>query len=420
MLRTAAQPSSPAYNSSSERDVLLSLQARAIQYFLDNQSGTGLMLDRQANFGAPRSTGLHSTAATGMGFIALALASAWPHRLVSRSEAISRVRQGLETAWHRLPHTRGVLPHFLDSTGAVCGTDARSTIDTGWLVAGGLWAARFLEDEQLQVLAERLFDRVDWTYWTGSGGLIHHGAEPAGKLLPCCWDRLNGETVFLYVLAAGAVRERAWPVEGWSRLGAFHGEVAGLRFASADLGLFVFQYGLDLLDLTSWKLPGELELPREAALATEANARICREWAATYQTYRHYWCLSAGDGPGEGDQRDTYRCYSPAGPLDGTALLEVSLAALEHRPALVWENVCRGQREGLLGHYGLANVNRDRGWVGQDLVGIDAGAAVLALDNQLHGNRVRQGFQALLPVRRGLKRLQARFAGSNEDQRLAG
>jgi hypothetical protein len=378
------------------------------------------MLDRQANFGPSRSGGLHSTAATGMGFIALALASAWPHRLVSRSEAISRVRRGLETAWQRLPHTHGVLPHFLDSTGAVSGADARSTIDTGWLLAGGLWAARFLEDEPLQVLADRLFDRVDWTFWTGARGLIHHGADQAGALLPCCWDRLNGETVFLYVLAAGAARERAWPVAGWSHLGAFPGEVAGLRFASADLGLFVFQYGLDLLDLASWKLPGEIDLPREAACATEANARICREWAPTYQTYRHYWCLSAGDGPGEGGQRDTYRCYSPAGPLDGTACLTVSLAALEHQPALVWENLCRGQREGLLGRYGLANVNRDRGWVGQDMVGIDAGAAVLALDNQLHDNRVRQGFQASTLVRLGLERLGARVAGSDDELRQAG
>ena len=46
---------------------------------------------------------------------------------------------------------------------------------------------------------------------------------------------------------------RAWPAENWCRLQPFFGTVAGLRFISADLGLFVFQYGLDLLDLdTKW------------------------------------------------------------------------------------------------------------------------------------------------------------------------
>ena len=47
-----------------------------------------------------------------------------------------------------------------------------------------------------------------------------------------------------------------------------YGTAAGLRFVSADLGLFVFQYGLDLLDFRTWHVPGSLDLWAEAAVAT--------------------------------------------------------------------------------------------------------------------------------------------------------
>ena len=49
------------------------------------------------------------------------------------------------------------------------------------------------------------------------------------------WDRLNGETVFMYVLGVGADKHRALPVESWAALQPFYGTVAGLRFNNADL-----------------------------------------------------------------------------------------------------------------------------------------------------------------------------------------
>ena len=56
----------------------LSCSAVPLDYFLDNQAAGGLILDRQANHGPRRPHGLCSIAATGMGFIALALARRRP------------------------------------------------------------------------------------------------------------------------------------------------------------------------------------------------------------------------------------------------------------------------------------------------------------------------------------------------------
>jgi hypothetical protein len=349
-----------------------------------------------------------------MGFIALALAAAPPYRLLTPRSAAARICAGLEAALQRLPHDHGVMPHFAHSaTGAVGGGDRLSTVDTSWLLAGGLWAAAFLKDGGLEDLAVRLYDRVDWRYWAApeaadARGLLRHGKGRDGRFLASRWDRLNGETVFMYVLAAGAADGRALTAASGAALRPFYGEVAGLRFHSADLGLFVFQYGLDLLDLRRWRAPGGVDLPAEAGLATLANQRACREAAAAFATYRRFWGLSAGDGPGEGSAADAYRAYAPAGPVDGTAHLTAALAALAHQPGAVLENVRqatsdRGLRAG--GRYGLSNLNVDRRWVGRDMVGVDAGAAVLALDNCLTGGRVRAVFHSLPCVEKGLERL---------------
>src|SRR5437588_12048042 len=104
------EPRPPApFHSPAERAFLLRLQEQALGYFLDNQTPAGLVLDRQSNFGPRRERGLCSTAATGMGFIALALASASPYRLITRTGAIRRIIRGVETAVNDLPHTGGIL-----------------------------------------------------------------------------------------------------------------------------------------------------------------------------------------------------------------------------------------------------------------------------------------------------------------------
>jgi hypothetical protein len=438
-------PSNGEALAPADRGFLLHLQRQALAYFVDNQAGNGLMLDRQSNHGPRRSSGLCSTAATGMGFIALALASAEPYHLLGRAAAVQHIRAGLD-ALLRLPHGQGMVPHFIDSvTGEVRGVDFLSTVETAWVVTGALWAAGFLGDAELQDLANHLYDRIDWYYWTApesgvrsqesgvrgqesgvresrgdssltpdscllspGAGLLRHGQDRAGRFLAWSWDRLNGETAFMYVLGAGAKEGRALGPASWTALRPFYGTVAGLRFNNADLGLFVFQYGLDLLDLHRWRAPGDVDLLAEARLATVANFQACRDLAGRFATFKRYWGLSAGDGPAIPPEPDDYRGYTPGGPMDGTAHVTATLASVAHHGAAVLDNLYEAQHDSALavrGRYGFSNVNVDQAWVSRDVVGIDLGAAVLALDNFLIEDRVRVHFHNLPCVRRGLERL---------------
>jgi hypothetical protein len=88
--------------------------------------------------------------------------------------------------------------------------------------------------------------------------------------------------------------------------------------------------------------------------------------------------------------------------------LTATLASVARRPALVLDNLLRARRDERLcplGRYGFSSVNLDRRWVGRDMVGIDAGAAILALDNFLAAGRVRKVFHELPAVVRGLHRI---------------
>ncbi|WP_435007861.1 glucoamylase family protein [Tundrisphaera lichenicola] len=413
-------PSPAVVLDSPEDEILLrALQVRAIGYFLENQKPGGMVADRQRNHGPTLDAGMCSLAATGMGLIAIALASADPYGLISRAEAIARVEAALRAAWDRLPHDHGMLPHFVDDRSSrPLGLDTFSTVDSSWFFAGALWAADFLNDPGLVDLAGRIYKRVDWIYWSRPWnstrpGLIRHGKGPTGKFLRSDWDRANGETVMMYVLGAGAEDGRALPANSWRSTRPFYGELAGYRFNNADLGLFVFQYGLDLLDLRRWRSPCGLDLAAEAATATTANREHCRARSDEFRTYRVHWGLSAGDGPGRKPGMGAYESYAPYGPMDGTAHLTSALTSIAHRPAEVLENLRAALqlRISPLGRYGLSCINHEaRAWVAPDMVGIDAGALVLALENVLMEDRVRSVFHGLPCVSRGLNRLNFRDA----------
>jgi hypothetical protein len=79
-------------------------------------------------------------------------------------------------------------------------------------------------------------------------------------------------------------------------------------------------------------------------------------------------------------------------------------------PELVLANMLAAEAEPNLkahGLYGYSNINVDKNWVSRDVVGIDIGAAVMALENELRGGRLRRTWSRLPLMRRAKRRLRA-------------
>lgn len=424
-----------------DKRLLLEYQTLTLSYFLDNQLPHGLILDRQANQGPLRQDGLCSTSATGMGLLAIALASTPEYGLLSRYDARRRISRGIEAAF-RLEHVRGIMPHFTRSDGITpVGSDKLATIDSAWLVAGALLAAEIPGMESLRPRALELYNRVDWRYWTvakriedlrnqpgdmndnlvrhARGHWLLHGMRDDGTFLPSHWDLLNAETAFMYLLGCGAHRRKRLGMGIWNDLIAEREHVPA-DTTNGALGLFVSQYSLELVDFSRIPLPGNVRLQAECRQGVRANYRACRNESVRFKTYRRFWGMSAGDGPPAEDPQlaaqhsddafkhpDEYRPYGPVEPpaIDGTAHVMATVASVRVEPHLVLQNMraTRGFKR-MLGRYGYSNVNLDRNWFSRDVVGIDVGAACMGIDNALHGNRLPRLFARSAPVARAISR----------------
>ena len=383
-------------------------------YFVDNQLPThGLALDRQRNFEPQEFNGWVSLSATGMGLILLALTCREVNCMITKFDARRRIKLALETGL-QLKNDHGILPHFVTAdTLSPVSSDQAATIDCSWFMAGGLAAAYYLEDDRLIALAEELYDRVDWRYWStkrmsSDAVMLVHGADPAGTWLPGKWDRLNGETAFMYLMAIGARDGKFIPPVSWQKLPTAPGAVEGLTFASADLGLFVANYSSTLVDFGRVQSLGQPNLGLEAVKAAEANYRVCRRISANFSTYRQFWGLSAGDVPGTNG--DEYHAVAPGHEVDGTAFITATFGSIEHVPDLVLRNLKATENGGeprlWEGKYGFSNVNLDRNWVSRDIVGIDVGIAGMAIANALHNGLVREIWHKVPAMRRALSRLE--------------
>jgi hypothetical protein len=401
-------------NKSEER-FLRELQERLLRYFVDNQvKKNGFVFDRQRNHGAPRENGITSSSATGMGMIAIALASAKEYGLISAREAEDRIIKALEHAL-KVPEVGGMIAHFFgDDEKPVATYDAIATIDSSWLIAGALWSAAFFRSAKITALAKALHDRVNWRQWTDAADavrpdLLRHGMANDGNPLLARWDRLIPESAFMYLIATGACGTKNVSRAVWKQLSPHWGQLQGHRLASSDLGLFALRWSLLLFDFSPYYFTDGLNLVHEGDLAAELNYFTCQALKDVYKTFQTFWGLSAGDGPPENEtEEEKYREYAP-GSTDGTANILATVTALECLTDEVLANLDAAKHHGkIMGRYGPSSVNfaqRNR-FISPYAIGTDVAAAILAIDNVLYGGRPRRIFEevpCIIAAREGMR-----------------
>jgi hypothetical protein len=370
--------------------LLFEVQRRAVLFFWAKcDPVTGLINDRANNFEDDSYT-LASCAATGYGLAALAIAV--EHGWIDRTAASDRARRTLRFLLS-MQHVHGWMPHFIDRRdGTLAKGTEYSSIDTALLVIGALVCGRYFAADSatsdIEELSNELYCRLDWPWILTNDmqepdkTIVSHGWRPESGFIPYNYGEYS-EAMLLYLLGLGAAKDPL-PAETWDSIkrplqnyGAIESLRAGPIFIhQMPSGFFPLRNQRDRLGFDYWV---------SSTNAMQIHRQFCLHQAASNQTYAQgFWGLNAGDGP------DGYHAYgAPDGPEDGTVSPTGAIAAITFTPELAISAALacyQSQGSKLWGKYGFSNAfNLALDWYDPDVIGIDLGMALLAIENYRSG-----------------------------------
>lgn len=360
---------------------------RAVRFFVEQSNpDTGLTRDRATNFEVKDQRRIASIAATGFALPAYAIGAkrGW----ISRSVALKRTHVTLDTLLNGTPRHKGWYYHFLDwQTGKREWKSELSSIDTAILVGGLVMIRQAWSDPAISKKIDRIIGGIDWQWMLTDGGakpdslLFCHGWNPENGFLEHRWHDYS-EQMILYILGLGADRRipaKAW--EAWKR--------NAIKYQGIDLlmggPLFMHQLSQGFLDFKDKRDRLGYNYWIASRQATLANRAFCIANPKKFEDYGpDLWGLSAGDGP------DGYSAFGGPGWGDdnGTLIPTSAIASIMFTPDLsrrAADNFALDYEEAY-GRYGFANgINPQRNWHSPDVVAIDLGMVLLAIENARDG-----------------------------------
>jgi len=375
------EPTPVAYSGSD--DALLDEIERAAFDFFWNEAGatTGQVKDRAVLNGNDSHT-IASIAATGFGLSGLCIAEGRSYR--KKEEIVERVRGTLLFLWQKLPHEHGFYYHFIDmNSGERQWKCEISSIDTSLLLCGVLTARQHFADAEIQDLATKIYERVDWPWMLNGGKTLSMGWHPESGFLDARWEHYC-ELMMIYLLALGSpthpIPEETW--NAWTRPKV---TFQGVEYISGNDPLFTHQYSQAWFDFRG-KRDAYADYFENSVKATKAHKQFCLSLREEFPDYsEHLWGITASDSAAG------YQAWGGPprlGNLDGSV---VPCAAGGSLPFLYPDciQVLRTIRERYgkaWGRYGFVDAfNPLTSWYNEDVLGIDLGITMLMAENQRTG-----------------------------------
>jgi len=392
---------------------LNTLQRLTFDYFLKETNPENGLVPDSTRQGAPCSI-------TATGFALAAYPVGVERGFITRKDAIKRTlttlryffnsRQGRE---RDVTGYKGFYYHFLDmKTGRRTWDCELSTIDSTFLIAGGLTAAEYFdrdtEDErELRSLAGAIYRRADWQWAQNRGVTVTHGWRPESGFIKYRWRGYN-EALILYVLGLASPTHPlpAKSYHAWTRTYEWK-KLYGQEFLYAG-PLFIHQLSHMWIDFRGI----QDEYMREHAMDYFENSRratyIQQQYAIRnprgFKGYGEYiWGLTASDGPGpaskkiDGKLRRFYD-YSargvPNGPDDGTLAPWAVVASLPFAPEIVLPSIQYFDETfpEMTSKYGFKcsfnptfSTASSTEWISKGYYGLDQGPIVLMIENYRSG-----------------------------------
>jgi len=379
--RAFAEPVSVPYAGSD--DALLDEVERTAFDFFWSEAGasTGQVKDR-ALLNGNDTRSIASIAATGFGLSGLCIADARSYR--KKTEIVERVRETLRFLWQKLPHEHGFCYHFIDmNIGERQWKCEISSIDTSILLCGVLTARQHFGDAEIQDLATKIYERVDWPWMLNGGKTLSMGWHPESGFLDARWEHYC-ELMMIYLLALGSPTHPI-PAEMWSAWTRPTIKFQGVEYISGNDPLFTHQYSQAWFDFRG-KRDAYANYFENSVEATVAHKQFCVSLGEEFPDYsNHLWGITASDSA------SGYQVWGGPprlGKLDGSV---VPCAAGGSLPFLYADciQVLRTIRERYAkawGRYGFVDAfNPLTNWYNPDVLGINLGITMLMAENQRSG-----------------------------------
>lgn len=375
---------SGAWANSIKKDI----EKTALLYFIDEaHQDTGLVRDRANNFiQTPAHNRVSSIAATGFGLTAIAHAASTGN--YDQKLAVKYVKKTLSFAKNHVPRMKGWFLHFVDwESGERVWKSEYSTIDTALFVAGALYAARVLKDQEIENLANELHRDMDFDFF-----LTDDGKKPQKKTLTLSWTPENGfvpyqweaysEQIILLILGLGHPT-KPLPKETWH---AWSRSLMGI-----NMPLFIHQYSLLYLDFRKFN-DGYKNYFQAGLRATLLHRNIMGR--------NGFWGLSAGESP------NGYVVNSPL-QSDGSICIGCAAGSLMFAPSEVYADVSKWKNgdsgKEIWGKYGLVDsINPDRNWFSPYVLGITKGPEYLSSVNTDNQSCIWNEFMRIPAINRAL------------------
>ena len=336
--------------------LLNKVEKDSFQYFIRlSDKVSGLTRDSSRS-GSPA-----SISATGFALAAIAIGESkgW----IAHEDAVSQLRKTLRTLLTKAGHKKGFFYHFLDlKSGRRVWSSEASSIDTALLIAGALVAGEYYPGTDIQRMAHRLYERVDWRWMMNGSDFICMGWKPETGFLPYYWDSYN-ELILLHALAIGSpshpVPAKAW--HQWARNeDTYNGKTIVYSYTGS---LFTYQFAQAFIDFKNLS-DGGINYFENSRLATIANREYALSFSHQFKTYAEgSWGLSASLGAGG------YKAYGAKpgqGLQDGTVAPYAAVASVVFNPELALPAIrffYENYRENLYGIFGFKDAfNRDKRW----------------------------------------------------------
>lgn len=368
---------------SSQDDQFLNELEHSCALFFWEQANpqTGLIKDR-CNVRGKDTTVAASMAAVGFGLTALCIGD--KRGFFKHADARMRVAQTLSFLWNKLPTHRGFFYHFANiNTGERIWDSEASSVDTAILLCGVLTCRQHFQYEDIDQLAQGIFDRVDWTWLSEDTALLSHGWTPETGFISSRWD-LFSELMMMYLLGLGSstypLHREAWLA--WKRT-VF--EYSGQRYIGSFAPLFVHQFSQAWFDFRN-KRDHYADYFRNSQIATEVHRRFCLDLNVQFPDYSNaLWGITASDSV------NGYVAWGgpPAtGPIDGTIVPAAAGGSLPFLPAATLRvlRTIRDHYPKAWCRYGFVDAfNPLTDWYDSDVIGIDLGITLLMAENARSG-----------------------------------